>query len=105
MNDVESTPAACASSTSFAPRAVERSQASINVVAFGNRRSAAGLRNWVLNLHNALEPKGVYVAHVGITALIGAGHPEAEPDVIAKAYTTLYDERRDAELHYVAYDA
>ncbi|MBY4274933.1 SDR family NAD(P)-dependent oxidoreductase [Rhodococcus fascians] len=67
--------------------------------------AAAGLRNWVLNLHNALEPKGVYVAHVGITALIGAGHPEAEPDVIAKAYTTLYDERRDAELHYVAYDA
>lgn len=67
--------------------------------------AAAGLRNWVLNLHNALEPKGVYVAHVGITALIGGGHPEAEPDIIAKAYTALYDERQAAELHYVAYDA
>ena len=59
----------------------------------------------MLNLHNALESKGVHVAHVGITALIGAGHPEAEPDVIAKAYTALYDQRQDAELHYVAYDA
>ena len=67
--------------------------------------AAAGLRNWVLNLHNALAPKGIYVAHIGITALIGGGHPEAEPNIIAKAYTTLYDERQDAELHYFAYDA
>jgi NADP-dependent 3-hydroxy acid dehydrogenase YdfG len=66
--------------------------------------AAAGLRNWTLNLHNALRDKGVYVAHVGITALIGGGHPDAEPAVIAKAYAKLYDERQDAELHYVAYD-
>ena len=66
--------------------------------------AAAGLRNWTLNLHDALAEKGVYVAHVGITALIGAGHPDAEPDVIARAYVKLYDERRDAELHHVAYD-
>ena len=28
----------------------------------------------------------------------------SEPAVIAQAYVKLYDERRDAELHYVAYD-
>jgi NAD(P)-dependent dehydrogenase (short-subunit alcohol dehydrogenase family) len=66
--------------------------------------AAAGLRNWTLNLHDALAEKGVYVAHVGITALIGAGHPDAEPDVIAQAYVELHDERREAELHHVAYD-
>jgi len=66
--------------------------------------AAAGLRNWTLNLHDALAEKGVYVAHVGITALIGSGHPDAEPDVIARAYVKLHDERKDAELHHVAYD-
>ena len=66
--------------------------------------AAAGLRNWTLNLHTALRDRGVYVAHVGITALIGGGHPDAEPAVIAQAYGALYDERQDAELHYVAYD-
>jgi NADP-dependent 3-hydroxy acid dehydrogenase YdfG len=66
--------------------------------------AAAGLRNWTLNLHAALAPRGVYVAHVGITALIGGGHPDAEPDVIAQAYTRLHAERTDAELHHVAYD-
>lgn len=66
--------------------------------------AAAGLRNWTLNLHNALHTTGVYVAHVGITALIGGGHPEAEPAVIAKAYAKLHDDRQEAELHYIAYD-
>ena len=79
---------------------------SINPMPFlGNVNiAAAGLRNWTLNLHNALAERGVYIAHVGITALIGAGHPDAEPDVIAQAYVKLYDERKDAELHHVAYD-
>ncbi|PPF37022.1 SDR family oxidoreductase [Pseudoclavibacter sp. AY1H1] len=66
--------------------------------------AAAGLRNWALNLHNALQPKGVYVAHMGITALIGGGHPDAEPEVIAEALARLHDERRQPELHYVAYN-
>jgi len=66
--------------------------------------AAAGLRNWALNLHTALKPKGVYVAHMGITALIGGGHPDAEPDVIAEALARLHDERRLSELHYVAYN-
>jgi NAD(P)-dependent dehydrogenase (short-subunit alcohol dehydrogenase family) len=65
--------------------------------------AAAGLRNWTLNLHNALQPKGIYVAHMGITALIGGGHPDAEPDVIAEAIARLHDDRRQPELHYVAY--
>jgi NAD(P)-dependent dehydrogenase (short-subunit alcohol dehydrogenase family) len=66
--------------------------------------AAAGLRNWTLNLHSALEDTGVYVAHVAITALIGGGRPDAEPDVIAQSYVKLHDERRDDQLHYVAYD-
>ena len=66
--------------------------------------AAAGLRNWTLNLNSALADTGVYVAFVAITALIGGGRPDAEPDVIAQAYVKLYSERRDAELHYVAYD-
>lgn len=66
--------------------------------------AAAGLRNWTLNLHNALQPQGVYVAHMGITALIGGGHPDAEPDVIAEALARLHDERQLPELHYVAYN-
>lgn len=66
--------------------------------------AAAGLRNWTLNLNRAVSEKGVYVAFVAITALIGDGRPDAEPAVIAEAYVKLYDERRNAELHYVAYD-
>ncbi|SMQ71319.1 SDR family NAD(P)-dependent oxidoreductase [Agreia sp. VKM Ac-1783] len=66
--------------------------------------AAAGLRNWTLNLNSALADTGVYVALVAITALIGGGRPDAEPAVIAKEYVKLYAERRDAELHYVAYD-
>lgn len=67
--------------------------------------AAAGLRNWTLNLNKALADKGVYVGFVAITALIGGGRPDAEPAVIAQSYVKLYEERKDAELHYVAYDA
>ncbi|HEV7148355.1 MAG TPA: SDR family NAD(P)-dependent oxidoreductase [Pedococcus sp.] len=73
--------------------------------AFGTIGIAtAGLRNWTLNLHNALRDKGVYVAYVAISALIGAGHPDAEPTVIAKAYVDLYQARQDSELNYVVDD-
>jgi hypothetical protein len=34
--------------------------------------AAAGLRNWTLNLHNALKPHGIYVAHMAISAWIGS---------------------------------
>lgn len=66
--------------------------------------AAAGLRNWTLNLHNELEPHGIYVAHVAISAWIGAGHPGAEPAAIAAAYPELYEKREEPELHYVALD-
>ena len=73
--------------------------------AFGSIGIAtAGLRNWTLNLHNALRDKGVYVAYVAISALIGAGHPDAEPAVIAKAYVDLYKARQDPELYYAVQD-
>ena len=67
--------------------------------------AAAGLRNWTLNLHDTLQPQGVYVAHIAISALINGGHPDAAADVIAKSYLDLYMERDRAELHYVAHSA
>lgn len=66
--------------------------------------AAAGLRNWTLNLHNELEPHNIYVAHIAISAWIGAGHPGAAPDVIARAYTELFETRTEPELHYIALD-
>ena len=72
---------------------------------FGNIGIAtAGLRNWTLNLHNALRDTGVYVAYVAIGAWIGGGHPDAEPAVIAKAYVDLYKARQEPELYYVVHD-
>jgi NAD(P)-dependent dehydrogenase (short-subunit alcohol dehydrogenase family) len=64
--------------------------------------AAAGLRNWVINLHCALAPKGVYVAHVAISARIGSGTTEAEARVIAQEYWKLHQTRDQAELHYIA---
>lgn len=66
--------------------------------------AAAGLRNWTLNLHNELKPRGIYVAHIAISAWIGAGHPGAEPTAIAAAYPELYETREEPELHYIALD-
>ncbi|HEX6684748.1 MAG TPA: SDR family NAD(P)-dependent oxidoreductase [Candidatus Limnocylindrales bacterium] len=66
--------------------------------------AAAGLRNWTLNLHNELKPHNIYVAHIAISAWIGAGHPGAAPDVIAESYTALHNTRVEPELHYVALD-
>lgn len=64
--------------------------------------AAAALRNWVINLHGALAPQGVYAAHVAISAWIGSGKPDADPAVIAQEYWKLYKARDRAELHYVA---
>jgi short-subunit dehydrogenase len=66
--------------------------------------AAAGLRNWTLNLHKELSQHGIYVAHVGISAWIGSGRPDAEPSAIAAAYTELYETRTEPELHYIALD-
>ena len=71
--------------------------------AIANITLAAGaLRNYTLNLHQAVADRGIYVAHVAISAWIGGGHPDAAPEVIAAAYMDLYDVRSDAELHYKA---
>ncbi|PUB32012.1 short subunit dehydrogenase [Promicromonospora sp. AC04] len=64
--------------------------------------AAAALRNWVLNLHQAAAERGVYAAHVAISAWIGSGPPDAEADAIARVYWELYEQRTDAERHYVA---
>jgi short-subunit dehydrogenase len=66
--------------------------------------AAAGLRNWTLNLHKELSQHGIYVAHVGISAWIGGGNPDAEASVIAAVYPKLYETRTEPELHYVALD-
>jgi hypothetical protein len=70
----------------------------------GRRFRAAQLRKWTLNLHNELEPQNIYVAHIAISAWIGAGHPGAAPEVIAQAYTELYEARTEPELLYIALD-
>jgi NADP-dependent 3-hydroxy acid dehydrogenase YdfG len=64
--------------------------------------AAAALRNWVLNLNKALDGSGVHAAHVAISAWIGSGAPEAEPDAIAAAYWDLHARRDRAEVHYTA---
>ncbi|MFB6722899.1 SDR family NAD(P)-dependent oxidoreductase [Kribbella sp. NPDC056345] len=71
--------------------------------AMGNINAAsAALRNWVLNLHQVLDGTGVHAAHIAISAWIGSGPPEAEPDAIAATYWDLYVGRDRAEVNYVA---
>lgn len=69
---------------------------------FASIAAAAGaLRNWILNLHAAVQPNGVYVAHIALAANIGKGGPASEPDTIAESYWRLYQTRTDPELYYV----
>jgi hypothetical protein len=77
---------------------------SINPVPFmaNVNAAAAALRNWALNLNGALADRGVYAAHIAISAFIGSGPPEAEPAAIAEAYWDLYTTRDRAELSYPA---
>jgi NAD(P)-dependent dehydrogenase (short-subunit alcohol dehydrogenase family) len=69
---------------------------------FGNIAAAsAALRNWILNLHAAVAPQGIYAAHIAIAAWIGKGGPKSDPDVIADAYWDLYQQRTQPELFYL----
>jgi NAD(P)-dependent dehydrogenase (short-subunit alcohol dehydrogenase family) len=69
---------------------------------FANIAAASGaLRNWTLHLHAALEPRGIYAAHVAIAAWIGRGGPKSQPDSIAEAYRQLVKDRDQAELFYL----
>ncbi|MGI3781398.1 MAG: SDR family NAD(P)-dependent oxidoreductase [Janthinobacterium lividum] len=68
---------------------------------FGNIAAATGaLRNWVLNLNEALRDDDVYAAHVAIAAWIGHGGPDSDPDRIADQYWDLYQRRDQAELFW-----
>jgi NADP-dependent 3-hydroxy acid dehydrogenase YdfG len=68
---------------------------------FANIAAASGaLRNWMLNLHQALAPHGVYAAHVAIAAWIGHGGPASQADAIAEAYWQLLRYRSAPELFY-----
>jgi len=64
--------------------------------------AAAALRNWVLNLHDVLADKGVYVVHVPIAVWIGQGGPDTEADAIAQQYWDLHVKREGAEHLYAA---
>jgi NAD(P)-dependent dehydrogenase (short-subunit alcohol dehydrogenase family) len=69
---------------------------------FGNIAAAsAALRNWILNLHAAVAPQGVYAAHIAIAAWIGKGGPKSDPHAIASAYWDLYQQRTQPELFYL----
>lgn len=61
----------------------------------------AGLRSWLLSLHESVADRGVRVLHVALAAAIGQGRPASEPDVIADAYWTEYKEGSRAELFYL----
>lgn len=68
---------------------------------FGNIAAAsAALRNWVLNLHEALKPDGVYAAHVAIATWIGKGGPETQPETIAEVFWELHSTREESEHLY-----
>lgn len=63
--------------------------------------ASAALRNWILNLHVALAPQGIYAAHIAIAAWIGKDGPKSDPDAIAGAYWDLYQQRTEPELFYL----
>jgi NADP-dependent 3-hydroxy acid dehydrogenase YdfG len=48
--------------------------------------ACAALRNWVLNLHDALVSKGVYAAHVPLSLTA----QDADPDTIAEHYWHIH---------------
>jgi NAD(P)-dependent dehydrogenase (short-subunit alcohol dehydrogenase family) len=60
----------------------------------------AGLRNWILALHESVADRGIHVAHLALGAAIGNGRPKSHPDVIADAYWRLHAERSVSELFY-----
>lgn len=60
---------------------------------FGNSGIVmSGLRNYILNLHNRLQPEGVFVGHLSISPLIKRG-TGFDPDQVAEAWYQLYEQR------------
>jgi NAD(P)-dependent dehydrogenase (short-subunit alcohol dehydrogenase family) len=73
------------------------------MTAFASIAIGAGaLRTYALSLHAAVADQGVYVAHVPLSAWIGKGGPETQPDTIAEHYWSLYTGQQGAEHPYVA---
>lgn len=56
----------------------------------------SGLRNYANNLHTALAPEGIYVAHLAIGAFIKPG-TASDPGLIADAWYDLYAKKTQAE--------
>ncbi|WP_025683158.1 SDR family NAD(P)-dependent oxidoreductase [Paenibacillus maysiensis] len=64
---------------------------------FGNSGIAmSGLRNYILNLHERLQSKGVYVGHLSISPLVKKG-TGFDPDQVAEAWYSLYEKKTEAE--------
>lgn len=62
--------------------------------------ATAGLRNWVLNLHDALTGDGVHVAHIAINTWIDSGPQEASSATIAQLYWQAHEDHGQAEHYY-----
>ncbi|CAM3205602.1 SDR family NAD(P)-dependent oxidoreductase [Paenibacillus taichungensis] len=56
----------------------------------------AGLRNYLLNLHTDLAPKGIYVGHLSLGVFIKKG-TQTDPDYIADAWFDMYTKGDKAE--------
>lgn len=64
---------------------------------FGNSGIAmSGLRNYILNLHDRLQPLGVFVGHLSISPLIKKG-TGFDPDQVAAAWYDLFLNKTEAE--------
>jgi NAD(P)-dependent dehydrogenase (short-subunit alcohol dehydrogenase family) len=63
---------------------------------------AGALRTYALSLHAAVAGQGVHVAHVPLSAWLGKGGPQTQPDTIAEHYWSLYTSHEGAEHPYVA---
>jgi short-subunit dehydrogenase len=73
----------------------------IPVPAMGARGMAlAGLRNYVLNLHQVLMPKGIYAAMLIIGVILAKGDPEKDPDLVAARMYEMYEQREHAEERF-----
>lgn len=56
----------------------------------------SGLRHYALNLHERLQPLGVFVGHLSISPLVRKGSG-FDPDSIAEAWYDLYERKTEVE--------
>lgn len=60
----------------------------------------AALRNLSLQLHELLQPEGIYVGTLTIDGYIQADSPSHAPSILADKFWQLYQDRTVAELQY-----